>query len=111
MTVTLECLPPRRTTMPGARCLAAGHHRLELLATGNVRDMGDEATVGAVADAATTDIVADSVQCVRSSRELLDEIDLRLARGSELLGEDRSFTSATSTRGDTSEVGADGRSA
>ena len=104
-------LAPSRTTMPGSRCLvSAVHHRLELMATGRHGRRSDG--IGAVADAATTgDIVADSVQCVRSSLELLDEIDLRLARGSELLGEDRSFASATSTRGDTSEVGADGRSA
>ncbi len=37
----------------------------------------------------TDDVLSESVERVRSSRELMDQIDQQLARGQELLGGDQ----------------------
>ena len=42
---------------------------------------------GAVREPSTDDVLSESVERVRSSRELIDQIDERLARGPRLLSE------------------------
>ena len=51
--------------------------------------MADQRVAAADGDVVSTDeVLAESVERVRSSRQLIEHIDVRLARSNELLGED-----------------------